>query len=72
MVYRNNDQDMLVDIKNLKIFLLSNSLYPKSKISFEKFEIQNTNFLLRLNEYNILRNYFHKSKSKPFYIKKIN
>ena len=65
-----NNQDMLVDTKSLKIFLLSNSLYPKSKISFEKFEIQNTNFLLRLKEYNILRNYFHNSKSKPFYIKK--
>ena len=65
-----NNQDMLVDTKNLKIFLLSNSLYPKSKINFEKFEIQNTNFLLRLKEYNILRNYFHNSKSKPFYIKK--
>ena len=69
-IIENNNQDMLVDIKNLKIFLLSNSLYPKSKISFEKFEIQNTNFLLRLKEYNILRNYFHNSKSKPFYIKK--
>ncbi len=65
-----NDQEMLVDIKNLKIFLRSNSLYPKSKISFEKFEIQNTNFLLRQKEYSILRNYFHNSKSKPFYIKK--
>ena len=69
-IIENNNQDMLVDTKNLKIFLLSNSLYPKSKISFEKFEIQNTNFLLRLKEYNILRNYFHNSKSKPFYIKK--
>ena len=70
LINENNDQGMLVDIKNLKIFLLSNSLYPKSKINFEKFEIQNTNFLLRLKEYNILRNYFHNSKSKPFYIKK--
>ena len=58
-IIENNNQDMLVDTKNLKIFLLSNSLYPKSKISFEKFEIKNTNFLLRLKEYNILRNYFH-------------
>ena len=69
-IIENNNQDMLLDTKNLKVFLLSNSLYPKSKISFEKFEIQNTNFLLRLKEYNILRNYFHNSKSKPFYIKK--
>ena len=69
-IIENNNQDMLVDTKNLKIFLLSNSLYPKSKISFEKFEIQNTNFILRLKEYNVLRNYFHNSKSKPFYIKK--
>ena len=69
-IIENNNQDMLVDTKNLKIFLLSNSLYPKSKISFEKFEIQNTNFLLRQKEYSILRNYFHNSKSKPFYIKK--
>ena len=69
-INENNDKDLLIDIKNLKLFLLSNSLYPKSKISFEKFEIQNTNFLLRQKEYNILRNYFHTSKSKPFYIKK--
>ena len=65
-----NYQDMLVDIKKLKIFLLSNSLYPKSKINFEKFEIESTNFSLRKKEYNILRNFFHNSKSKPFYIKK--
>ena len=38
-INENNDRDMFVDIKNLKIFLLSNSLYPKSKINFEKFEI---------------------------------
>ena len=69
-IIENNDKVMLVDIKNLKIFLLSNSLYPKSKINFEKFEIQSTNFLLRQKEYAILRNFFHKSKSKPFYIKK--
>ncbi len=69
-INENNDQDMLIDIKNLKIFLLSNSLYPKSKINFEKFEIQTTNFLLSQKEYNILRNFFHNSKSKPFYIKK--
>ncbi len=69
-INENNDHDMLVDIKNLRIFLLSNSLYPKSKINFEKFEIQSTNFLLRQKEYNILRNFFHNSKSKPFYIKK--
>jgi len=69
-INENNDQDMLVDIKNLKIFLLSNSLYPKSKINFERFEIKNTNFLFKQKEYNILRNYFHNSESKPFYIKK--
>ncbi len=66
----NKNQDMLLEIKNLRIFLLSNSLYPKSKINFEKFEINNTNILLKQKEYKILRNYFHKSKSKPFYIKK--
>ena len=65
-----NNEDMLLDIKNLKVFLYSNSLYPKSKINFEKFEIQNTNFILKKKEYNALRNYFHNSQSKPFYIKK--
>ncbi len=69
-INENNDQGMLVDIKNLKIYLLSNSLYPKSKFNFEKFEIQSTNFSLRQKEYNALRNFFHNSKSKPFYIKK--
>ena len=66
----NNNKNISFDIKNLKVFMNTNNLYPKSKISFEKFEIQNTNFLLRQKEYSILRNYFHNSKSKPFYIKK--
>ena len=66
----NNNESISFDIKNLKVFTISNSLYPKSKINFEKFEIQNTNFLINYKEYNTLRNYFHNSKSKPFYIKK--
>ena len=66
----NKNEDISFDIKNLKVFINSNSLYPKSKINFEKFEIQSTNFILRQNEHNILRNYFHNSKSKPFFIKK--
>ena len=70
LINESNDYGMIIDIKNLKIFLLSNKLYPKSKINFERFEIQNTNFKLKQNEYIILRNYFHKSNSKPFLIKK--
>ena len=42
-----NNEDISFDIKNLKVFTNSNSLYPKSKINFEKFEIQNTNFLIK-------------------------
>ena len=57
-------------IKNLKIFIRSNSLYPKSRINFEKFEIINTNFLIKKKDFNILRKYFHKSENKPFNIKK--
>jgi len=67
---QNNNESISFDIKNLKVFMSSNSLYPKSKINFEKFEIQNTNFLIKKKEYNVLRNYFHNSESKPFYIKK--
>ena len=64
-------KDISFDIDKLKkIFLNSNNLYPKSKLNFEKFEIQNNNFLLKKKEYNILRNYFHKSESKPINIKK--
>ncbi len=66
----NNNKSISFDIKNLKVFINSNSLYPKSKINFEKFEIINTNFLIKKKEYNILRKYFHNSKSKPLYIKK--
>ncbi|MBD1153989.1 hypothetical protein IDG52_02165 [Pelagibacterales bacterium SAG-MED23] len=66
----NNNQDLLVDIKKLKVFLYLNGLYPKSKINFEKFEIKNTNFIVKKKEYSTLRNYFHNSESKPFYIKK--
>ena len=66
----NNNESISFDIKNLKVFTNSNSLYPKSKINFEKFEIQNTNFLIKKKEYNALRNYFHNSESKPINIKK--
>ncbi len=66
----NNNESISFDIKNLKVFVNSNSLYPKSKINFEKFEIINTNFLIKKKEYNILRKYFHNSESKPLYIKK--
>ena len=65
-----NNEDISFDIKNLRVFINTNSLYPKSKINFEKFEIQNTNFILKKKEYVTLRNYFHKSKSKLFHIKK--
>ena len=65
-----NNEDISFDIKNLRVFINSNSLYPKSKINFEKFEIQNTNFILKKKEYTALRNYFHKSESKSFHIKK--
>ncbi len=66
----NNNESISFDIKNLKVFMNSNSLYPKSKINFEKFEIMNTNFLIKKKEYDILRKYFHNSESKPLYIKK--
>ena len=66
----NNNKNISFDIKNLKIFMNTNNLYPKSKINFEKFEIQNTNFFIKNKEYITLRNYFHNSESKPIYIKK--
>tara|TARA_Y100001970_G_scaffold287745_1_gene413150 strand:+ start:887 stop:2260 length:1374 start_codon:yes stop_codon:yes gene_type:complete len=65
-----SQEAMSIDIKKLKVFLNSNSLYPKSKLNFEEFEIQDTNFLLTKKEYSILRSYFHNSQSKPIYIKK--
>ena len=48
----NNNESISFDIKNLKVFMSSNSLYPKSKINFEKFEIKNTNFLIKKKEPN--------------------
>ena len=69
-IIEKNNEDISFDIKNLKVFMNSNSLYPKSKINFEKFEIQNTNFFIENKEYSTLRNYFHNSESKPIYIKK--
>ena len=64
------DESMSIDVDKLKIYLNSNNLYPKSKLNFEKFEIEENNFLLKQSEYFILRNYFHSSEYKPFYIKK--
>ncbi len=63
-------EEMSIDIESLKVFLDTNKLYPKSKINFEKLELQENNFLLKTKEYIILRNYFNKSKSKPIHIKK--
>ena len=70
LINEKNNKDVSFDIKNLKVFINSNSLYPKSKINFEKFEILNTNFILKKKEYVTLRHYFHNSESKPFHIKK--
>jgi hypothetical protein len=69
-IHENNNESISFDIKNLRLFMNSNSLYPKSRINFEKFEIINTNFLLKKKEFDILRKYFHKSESKTFNIKK--
>ncbi len=69
-INKKNNEDISFDIKNLRVFINSNSLYPKSKINFEKFEIQNTNFIIKKKEYLALRNYFHNSQSKSFHIKK--
>ena len=66
----NNEKSKLVDIENLKLYLKLNHLYPKSKFNFEKFQIQENNFKLKVNDYTILRNYFHNSKVKPIHIKK--
>ena len=64
----NENESMSLDIEKLKVFLNSNSLYPKSKVNFEKLEIHNSNFLLKKKEYKLLRNYFHTSEIKPIHI----
>ncbi len=70
LINKNSKDSIFFNIKNLKIFLNTNNLYPKSKLDLEKFEIQENNFLIKKKEYISLKNYFHKSKSKPFNIKK--
>ena len=65
-----NDEAMLIDINKLKVFLNSTNLYPKSKLNFEKFVIEENNFSLKKKDYKILRYYFHNSVSKPVHIKK--
>ena len=67
---KSSGEKMLVDINKLKVFLDSKNLYPKSKLNFQKVEIQNNNFLLKKKEYKVLRHYFNNSESKPIYIKK--
>ena len=67
---KNNEETMSIDIEKLKVFLNSKNLYPKSKLNFEKFEIQGNNFLLKEKDYHILRHYLHSAKSKPIHIKK--
>ena len=37
-INQNNNESISFDIKNLQIFIRSNSLYPKSRINFEKFD----------------------------------
>ncbi len=67
---KNNEETMSIDIEKFKVFLHSKNLYPKSKLNFEKFEIQGNNFLLKEKDYHILRHYLHSAKSKPIHIKK--
>ncbi len=67
---KKSERVISIDIDKLKVFLHTKNLYPKSKLNFAKFEIQENNFLLKVNEYNILRYYFHNSESKPIHIKK--
>ena len=67
---KNSEDIYKVEIDKLMVFLKSNNLYPKSKFDFEKFEIKENNFSLKVKEFNTLRNYFHSSKSKPFHINK--
>ena len=67
----NNNESISFDIKNLKVFVNSNSLYPKSKINFEKFEIQNTNFILKKKEYILLDIIFIVAKVNHFILKKV-
>ena len=64
LINKNSKDSIFFNIKNLKIFLNTNNLYPKSKLDLEKFEIQENNFLIKKKEYISLKNYFHKSKSK--------
>ena len=67
---KNTEETMSIDIKKLRIFLEANNLYPKSNLNFEKFEINENNFLIKTKEYIVLRNFFNNSTSKPFHIKK--
>ena len=67
---KNNEETMSIDIEKFKVFLHSKNLYQKSKLNFEKFEIQGNNFLLKEKDYHILRHYLHNAKSKPIHIKK--
>ena len=45
---KNTEETMSIDIKKLRIFLEANNLYPKSNLNFEKFEINENNFLIKL------------------------
>ena len=67
---KDSKESMSIDIDQLKVYLNSNNLYPKTKLNFEKLEIQQNNFLLKEKEYRILRNFFHTSEGKPIHIKK--
>ena len=67
---KNSEEGISINIEKFKVFLNSNNLYPKSKLNFEKFEIEENNFLLSKEEYFVLRDYFNKSESKPIHIKK--
>ena len=69
-VDKNNEEGISLNIEKFKVFLNSNNLYPKSKLNFEKFEIEENNFLLKKKEYFVLKDFFHKSESKPIHIKK--
>ena len=68
-----NNQDpnsSIIKTENLKVFISPKHLYSKKNLKINKLEIQDTNFMLKLNDIRNFRNHLYDKTNKTILIKK--
>ena len=65
-----NTNSSIIKSENLKLFISPRYLYSKSNLQFYKLEIQNTNFMFKLDDLKSFRNHLYNKINKKIIIKK--